>query len=63
MNVEWNRVTQFSQLIAIVLFVGIFALGFYLGTLYQQHAFQNAVDDALNADALAHPRAATSSTP
>ena len=33
-DMEWNKVTKFSQLVAIVLFVGVFALGFYLGTLY-----------------------------
>jgi hypothetical protein len=27
----WNQVTRFSQLAAVVLFVGVFALGFYLG--------------------------------
>jgi membrane-bound inhibitor of C-type lysozyme len=31
MKIEWNKVTRFSQLIAIVLFVGVFYYGFFLG--------------------------------
>ncbi len=27
----WNKVTPFSQIVAIILFVGVFALGYYLG--------------------------------
>ncbi len=46
MSIEWNRVTRFSQWAAIVLFVLVFALGFYLGSLYQLHAFQNALNAA-----------------
>jgi hypothetical protein len=34
MKIEWKKVTWYSQAIAIILFVGVFALGFYLGTLY-----------------------------
>ncbi len=34
MSIEWNKVTGLSQIIAIVLFVGVFGLGFWLGTLY-----------------------------
>lgn len=34
MNIEWNRVTKLSQAIAILLGLLIFALGFWLGTLY-----------------------------
>lgn len=30
---EWKRVTKFSQAVAIVLFVAVFALGFYLGKI------------------------------
>jgi uncharacterized membrane protein (Fun14 family) len=32
MKIEWNKVTWYSQVIAIILFVAVFALGFYLGT-------------------------------
>lgn len=43
MTIEWNRVTRLSQLVAIIMFVGVFALGFYLGQQYQLKAFQNAL--------------------
>ena len=33
MHIEWNRVTWYSKLLAVVLFVGTFFLGFYLGWL------------------------------
>jgi membrane-bound inhibitor of C-type lysozyme len=32
MNIEWKRVTWYSQLIAIILFLDIFAVGMWLGT-------------------------------
>lgn len=48
MNVELNKVTRLSQLIAIVLFVGIFALGFYLGTLYERKSYQHAIKEAID---------------
>jgi membrane-bound inhibitor of C-type lysozyme len=41
-NIDWNHVTRYSQLIAIVLFVGVFVLGFFLGKTYEYHAFINA---------------------
>lgn len=33
MNIEWSKVTRYSQAIAIILFVGTFFLGFWLGTM------------------------------
>jgi membrane-bound inhibitor of C-type lysozyme len=30
-RIEWKKVTWFSQIVAIILFVGIFYWGFYLG--------------------------------
>ncbi len=36
MRIEWNRVTWYSKLTAVVLFVSTFALGGYLGTEYQK---------------------------
>lgn len=30
---KWNTVTKFSQIVAIILFVAVFALGFYLGKM------------------------------
>ncbi len=35
---EWHTVTKFSQAVAIILFVGVFALGFFLGGEYQKSA-------------------------
>ncbi|MBP7741267.1 MAG: hypothetical protein KA104_01075 [Candidatus Pacebacteria bacterium] len=43
MNIQWNNVTRFSQLISIALFVGVFALGFWLGMEYERNAIINAV--------------------
>lgn len=33
MKIEWNKVTWYSKLAAVVLFVGVFFLGFWLGTM------------------------------
>lgn len=33
MRIEWNKVTWYSKLLAVVLFVGTFFMGFYLGWL------------------------------
>jgi hypothetical protein len=35
MKLQWTIVTPLSQMLAIVLFVGVFGLGFYLGRGYQ----------------------------
>lgn len=35
MKIEWNRVTRLSQIVAVVLFVGVFVWGFCLGTRFQ----------------------------
>jgi membrane-bound inhibitor of C-type lysozyme len=34
MSIEWNRVTGLSQIVAIILGVLIFGIGFWLGMLY-----------------------------
>jgi len=34
MKIEWNKVTWYSKLIAIILFVWVFFLGFHLGKEY-----------------------------
>ena len=31
MNIEWNKVTWYSKLLAVVLFVSVFWLGFWFG--------------------------------
>lgn len=48
MNIKWNEVTWYSQIVAIVMAVGIFALGFYLGQQYQIKAYENAVKAGLD---------------
>ena len=51
MRIEWNKVTWYSKLVAIVVFVGVFFLGFYLGGLSkevnsekQENTFANAAE-------------------
>jgi hypothetical protein len=41
-TIVWDKVTSVSQLAAIVLFVVVFAVGFWLGKTYEYHAFLNA---------------------
>jgi hypothetical protein len=36
MKIIWNKVTKFSQIVAIVVFVGVFFLGFVLGQKYEK---------------------------
>jgi hypothetical protein len=33
MTIEWNKVTWYSKLAAVILFVGVFWRGFWLGTM------------------------------
>lgn len=33
MTIEWNKVTWYSKLVAVIVFVGTFFLGFWLGTM------------------------------
>jgi hypothetical protein len=37
MNIIWDKVTKFSQIVAIIVFVGVFFLGFYLGQKYEKN--------------------------
>lgn len=39
MKIEWNKVTRFSTITAIVLFVGMFFLGFWLGTMRAERVY------------------------
>lgn len=41
-DITWNEVNGLSQTVAIVLFVGVFVLGFLLGKTYEYRAFTNA---------------------
>lgn len=31
MKIQWNKVTWYSMMLAIVLYVGVFCIAFYLG--------------------------------
>ena len=42
-DIKWNQVTGLSQVVAILLFVGVFVLGFFLGIKYEYHSFINAM--------------------
>ena len=44
-NISWASVTRYSQLVAIVLFLAVFVLGFELGKTYEYHAFINGITD------------------
>lgn len=35
-KIQWNKVTWYSKLIAVILFVAVFAWAFYLGEMYEQ---------------------------
>ena len=35
MNIEWDKVTKLSQIVAIIMGIAIFALGFYVGSEYR----------------------------
>lgn len=48
MNIKWNTVTWYSQIVAIVMFVLIFAIGFFLGQKYQMKAYENALKAELD---------------
>lgn len=36
MKIEWNRVTWYSKLLAVVVFLATFVVAFNLGILYEQ---------------------------
>jgi hypothetical protein len=35
MKIEWGKVTWYSKLTAVIIYVGTFALAFWLGRLYE----------------------------
>jgi hypothetical protein len=41
MKIEWNRVTWYSKLLAVLLFVATFALGFTLGSMNAVKVYVN----------------------
>ena len=34
MKIEWNKVTWYSSLFAVILYLAVFYIGFYFGTEY-----------------------------
>jgi membrane-bound inhibitor of C-type lysozyme len=48
-EIDFNHVTRYSQLIAIVLFVAVFALGFELGKFYEYKSFMNSINANITA--------------
>lgn len=42
MKIEWNKVTKISQIVAIVLFVGIFLVGFQIGRTFENKSVLGA---------------------
>lgn len=52
MLIEWNKVTWYSKLLAVILFVGTFFLGFYFGRIYGLSLSlvnTNLLNDTMNA--------------
>ncbi len=48
MKIKWNKVTRLSQTVAIILFVGVFGLGIFLGKkLGVQEVLGNKVSDVV----------------
>jgi hypothetical protein len=68
MSIVWNRVTWYSKLLALIVVIGVFGLGLYLGALYDQ-AEHPAVVEAPGLPAVAAtstasaPSTAVSNTP
>lgn len=42
MNIEWNKVTWYSKLLAVILFLATFGIAFKLGVLYKEVQILNA---------------------
>ncbi len=43
MHIEWNRVTWYSWLAAVIVFGGALAIGFYLGARWEQVHIERAL--------------------
>lgn len=48
MKIEWNKVTWYSKIFAIVLFVFVFYIGFYLGNEQEKINNENAQIETIN---------------
>lgn len=40
MKIEWNKVTRLSQIVAVVLFLAVFGVGFWLGDQHGRDAVE-----------------------
>ncbi len=43
MNIEWNKVTWYSKLAAVIVFVATFFIAFNLGILWEKASIENAL--------------------
>ena len=48
MTIQWNRVTWYSKLLAIIIFVGTFAIAFCLGASWQRAQTDNAAAEPVS---------------
>jgi membrane-bound inhibitor of C-type lysozyme len=47
MKIEWNKVTRLSQIVAVVLFVVVYVVGFQIGRIFEnKHIFGNPMTQA-----------------
>lgn len=45
MKISWNKVTWYSQIIAIILYILTLGFGFYIGTEYQKAISETAIQN------------------
>ena len=43
MKIEWNKVTWYSKLLAVLVFIATFIIAFNLGILYEQMNIETAI--------------------
>ena len=65
MKIEWNKVTWYSKLAAVVVFLATFLIAFNLGILWEQAHIEGALSDApssLNANTTTQTSSSSSTT-
>lgn len=50
MSIEWNKVTWYSKIIAVIIFFGIYAVGFYVGNVYGKVTYLTNIKDYSDSD-------------
>ena len=55
MKIEWNKVTWYSKLAAVIIYVGTFAIAFYLGRMYEAQHPAYDFSAHMQAGGVAHP--------